>query len=136
MFFFSSLASDCCSEGELLRGFNSLEWLGVGICSLLTIQILWDIDHSLCSTEMVAWARIQVMAGFCRRSLRLGSLLARHSQVPESSSVRRVIPSTLTPLVPQAVLIDTRRLRAPSHSCLKESARLTSAYHHWISGVG
>lgn len=37
MFFFSSLASDCCSEGELLRGFNSLEWLGVGICSLLTI---------------------------------------------------------------------------------------------------
>ncbi|TNN43870.1 hypothetical protein EYF80_045924 [Liparis tanakae] len=35
--------------------------------------------HSLCSTKMVAWARIQVVAGFCRRSLRLGSLLARHS---------------------------------------------------------
>ena len=30
----------------------------------------------------------------------------------------------------------TRRFRAPSHSCLKDSARLTSAYHHWISGVG
>ncbi|TNN43871.1 hypothetical protein EYF80_045925 [Liparis tanakae] len=46
------------------------------------------------------------------------------------------MPSTLTPLVPYAVLMDTRRLRAPSHSCLKESARLVSAYHHWISGVG
>lgn len=107
-----------------------------GLIVRFTLQVLQHIDHSLCSTEMVAWARIQVMAGFCRRSLRLGSLLARHSQVPESSSVRRVMPSTLTPLVPQAVLMDTRRLRAPSHSCLKESARLISAYHHWISGVG
>ncbi|TNN81970.1 hypothetical protein EYF80_007616 [Liparis tanakae] len=32
--------------------------------------------------------------------------------------------------------MDTRCLRAPSHSCLKESARLISEYHHWISGVG
>lgn len=32
--------------------------------------------------------------------------------------------------------MDTRRFRAPSHSCLKESARLISEYHHWISGVG
>lgn len=93
-------------------------------------------DHSLCSTATVAWARIQVVAGFCWRSFRLGSLLALHSYVPESSSVRLDTPSTLTEFTPYAVLIDTRRLRAPSHSCLKESARLSSEYHHWISGVG
>lgn len=34
---------------------------------------------SLCSTVIVAWARIQVDAGFWCRSLRRGSLLARHS---------------------------------------------------------
>lgn len=123
------------SKGGLLKGDFAFYMSRRGDW-LLTVQVLQDIDHSLCRTEMVAWARIQVMAGFCRRSLRLGSLLARHSQVPESSIVRRVMPSTLTPLAPQAVLMDTRRLRAPSHSCLNESPRFTSAYHHWISGVG
>lgn len=55
---------------------------------------------SLCKTLTVAWARIQVMDGFCLKSFRRASLLARHSYVPESSSVRRVILSTLTPFVP------------------------------------
>ncbi|CAB1331688.1 unnamed protein product [Coregonus sp. 'balchen'] len=34
------------------------------------------------------------------------------------------------------LMMDSRRLRAPSQSWRKESARLISAYHHWISGVG
>lgn len=44
--------------------------------------------------------------------------------------------NTLTPLTPYAVLMDTRCLRAPSHNWKKLSALFTSAYHHWISGVG
>lgn len=50
--------------------------------------------------------------------------------------MRRDTPNTLAALLPYAVLMDTRRFRAPSHSCLKESTRLISEYHHWISGVG
>ena len=67
-------------EGEGSRQFFT-GWSGwdTGSVVCLPPEVLRDIDHSLCSTEMVAWARIQVMAGFCRRSLRLGSLLARHS---------------------------------------------------------
>lgn len=40
---------------------------------------LFYTDHSLCSTVIVAWARIQVVAGFWWRSFRRGSLLALHS---------------------------------------------------------
>lgn len=50
--------------------------------------------------------------------------------------VARVTDNTLTPLTPYAVLMDTRCLRAPSHNWKKLSALFTSAYHHWISGVG
>lgn len=47
--------------------FGSLHYMGDGTV------------NSLCNTVTVAWARIQVVDGFWRKSLRRGSLLALHS---------------------------------------------------------
>lgn len=72
--------------------------------------------HSLSITIMFACERIHLIFGVFLRSLRSGSLEARHSYVPESSRVRLVRWIVLVACAIYVAFILTRSFCAPSNS--------------------
>lgn len=93
--------------------------------------------HSLSMTIMFACERIHLILGVFFRSLRSGSLEARHSYVPVSSRLRLRRWMVLAACAMYVAFIWTRSLLAPSNSWVNVSLDSSpSTNHHCSSGMG